>query len=328
MEVKNQIVTSQSNKQPSFSEVINTPTYQALLRNSISDEKRRARFVTGVIAAVSNNPTLASDCTASSVVSAALQGEALGLSPSPTLGEYYIVPYKNKKSDGQGKAAFQIGVNGLKQLAMRTGLYRDLDAIEIREGEYKGRDKETGKPIFEFIEDDEVRENLPIIGYLAYYELLNGFRRRVYFSEEKVVNWANKYSPSFKKETWQRYKDDKITDSYEKTKLDGIHWYGNHTAMGLKTVMRQLLKDAPKSIEMNDALIKDSENEKDISAAVPENVSDLFFSSENVPEKAESDNGETLTVIVDEMPLPEESKKAAVKTSRGKKNAENELFGD
>ena len=101
------------------------------------------------------------------------------MAPSAALGQYWLIPYKNNKT-GITVCQFQLGVAGYKQLAMRSGQYLDIDAIEVREGEYKGRDKQTGKPVFEFFDDDDVRESLPIIGYLAYFELLNGFKKSGY----------------------------------------------------------------------------------------------------------------------------------------------------
>ena len=76
-------------------------------------------------------------------------GEALNLSPSPQLGQFWIVPFNNRKK-GVKEGTFQLGANGYKQLAMRTGQYKDIDFLEIHEGEYKGRDKFTGKQVFEF----------------------------------------------------------------------------------------------------------------------------------------------------------------------------------
>ena len=91
-----------------------------------------------------------------------------------------MVPYNDKK---RGKVAqFQIGYKGYIQLAERSGQYLDLDAFPVVEGEYKGRDRFTRRPILEFLEDDGERENRPVVGYYAYFELTNGFRKVLYLS--------------------------------------------------------------------------------------------------------------------------------------------------
>ena len=157
--------------------------------------KNATRFVTSIISAVQANPTL-QECTNQSILSAALQGEALNLPPSPQLGYFYMVPFNNKKK-GCKEAQFQLSAKGYKQLAMRSGQYRDIDVFYIREGEYLGRDKYTGKQKFEFIEDDDERESRPVIGYLAYFETLKGFRKQLYWTKTKMEKHADKYSQAF-----------------------------------------------------------------------------------------------------------------------------------
>ena len=160
MAVKNSLVRGQQ-KQP-FSVVINSSGYQKMINNALKDPKRANRFVASVISAVSLNPVL-QECEPGTIVSAALQGESLELSPSPQLGQFWMVPYDDKKR-GRKIAQFQIGYKGFVQLAIRSGQYLDIDAIEIREGEYLGRNRASGKPEFSFITDDEQREALPVIG--------------------------------------------------------------------------------------------------------------------------------------------------------------------
>ena len=112
------------------------------------------------------------------------------------------MPFKQKaKYDREGhllspecfKAQFVLGYKGYIQLALRSGQYRKLGCMEIRQGEYLGKDPETAEPRFRFIEDDDLRERLPIVGYMAHFEYLNGFRKRIYWSREKVLNHAAVY---------------------------------------------------------------------------------------------------------------------------------------
>lgn len=252
MSVNNSLTKSQ--EKPKFSAVISSEGYQRMINSTLRDPKRANRFIAAVTSAVVTNPTL-QECDPATIISAALLGESLELSPSPQLAQYYLIPY-NDKNKGIKNAQFQLGVNGYKQLAMRSGQYADIDAIEVRQGEYKGRDKETGKPVFEFIEDEDLRESTPIIGYLAYFELLNGFKKRVYFSYEKMLNHADKYSQAFNKEKYKELQEGKIPKS-DLWKYSSP-WYSGFDGMALKTVIRQLIsKWGIMSIEMQDAYTKD-----------------------------------------------------------------------
>ena len=90
------------------------------------------QFVTSIISAVNANPQL-QECTNASILSAALVGQSLKLSPSPQLGQYYFVPYKNNRT-GTTEAQFQIGYRGMYQLAIRSGQFKKLNALAIKEG--------------------------------------------------------------------------------------------------------------------------------------------------------------------------------------------------
>lgn len=208
-------------------------------------------FITSVISAVNNTPAL-QECEANSIISAALLGQSFHLTPSPQLGYFYMVPFGDKNSDCK-KAQFVMGYKGYLQLAMRTQEYIDIDAIEVREGEYKGRDKFTGRPQFEFIEDDDVRESLPVVGYMSFFEMKGGYIKRMYWSKEKMLKHADKYSPAFelngktiytKKGPVQKVPyEEYIKGNYDpKTEwLYSSHWYQNFDEMAKKTMLRQLL---------------------------------------------------------------------------------------
>lgn len=210
--------------------------------NEMIGGKDGQRFITSIISAVSANPSLA-ECDHSTILSAAMQGEALKLSPSQQLGHYYLVPYRDNNLK-RTVAQYQIGYKGYIQLAMRSGQYRDLDVIEIREGEYKGKDKFTGKPVIEFIEDDDERENMPVIGYFAYFELLNGFRKSLYWSKAKMEKHALQYSKGYAS-------DRRNNKAY-------TFWSKDFNGMAFKTMLRQLLsKWAVMSIDMQTAMTTD-----------------------------------------------------------------------
>lgn len=210
--------------------------------NEMIGGKDGQSFITSIISAVSTNPNLAR-CEHSTILSAAMQGSSLKLSPSNQLGHYYLVPYDDNKNH-RVVAQFQMGYKGYIQLAMRSGQYRDLDVMDIREGEYKGKDKYTGKPVIEFIEDDDAREELPIVGYFAYFELLNGFRKSLYWSKAKMEKHAMQYSKGYAS-------DVKKGNQY-------TFWSKDFNGMAYKTMLRQLLsKWAVMSIEMQTAMASD-----------------------------------------------------------------------
>lgn len=241
-------------KQAPFSVVIQSDMYKKLINNTLGDSKRATRFIASITSAVATNPTL-QECEPSTILSGALTGEALGLSPSPQLGQMYLVPFKNSKK-GTTEAQFILGAKGYKQLAIRSGQYKDLDFIEVREGEYLGRDEETGKQKFKFISDETERENKPVIGYLAYFELLNGYRKQIYWSKEKMLNHADKYSKAFNKKDYEKLLAGQIPEK-DKWKYSS-YWYADFDGMSEKTLYRQLIsKHGVMSIEMQDAYTKD-----------------------------------------------------------------------
>ena len=206
-------------KKQTFSVAISTESYQNLIRNTLKDPKRANRFIASITSAVATTPALQT-CEPSSILAGGLLGEALNLSPSPQLGQYYLVPFKQKaKYDREGhllspecsKAQFVLGYKGYVQLALRSGQYSDLDCMEIRQGEYLGKDPHTAKPQFKFIEDDDLRESLPIVGYMAYFEYLNGFRKCIYWSREKMLNHADTYSQAFSKDAYDKIQNGQIS---------------------------------------------------------------------------------------------------------------------
>lgn len=246
-----------SNNQPKFSVFMSQENIKNLVQQAVGQNAQS--FTTAIISAVSNNPDL-QKCSQVTILSAALQGEALKLSPSPQLGQYYMVPFNKKDKQGNivsVSAQFILGAKGYKQLAMRSGQYRDIDVLEIKEGEYKGRDKATGKQLFEFIEDDDIREEKPTIGYMAYFELLNGFRKTVYWTKNKMIKHADTYSQAFSADKYDDYINGKVPQK-ELYKYSSF-WYKNFTEMAFKTLLRYLLSQwGVMSIEMQKAIDLDN----------------------------------------------------------------------
>lgn len=201
----------------------------------------KQRFITGIISAVNNNPALA-DCTNQSILAGALLGESLKLSPSPQLGQYYLVPFNDNK---KGKVAqFQLGYKGYIQLAIRSGQYKKLNVLAIKEGELVRFDPLNEEIEVKLIEDEEAREQATTIGYYAMFEYVNGFKKALYWSRTKMEAHALKYSPG--------YANDK------KKGTAWTFWSKDFDGMAYKTMLRQLIsKWGIMSIEMSTALDSD-----------------------------------------------------------------------
>lgn len=203
-----------------FSVTIQTPAYQKLINDTLGDKEIARRFVAEISTVVSQNQALA-NCDPATVLSAGLLAQTLNLSLAPTLGYAYAIPYG-------GKAQFQIGWKGLVQLAQRSNQYARLGVRPVHKGEYIGQD-EMGDDTFKF---DHAFDNEEIIGYYAYFELVNGFKKTVYWTKEMIEKHAKKYS--------QAYRNGKSTK-----------WNDEFDAMAMKTVLKQLLsKWGPMSTEM------------------------------------------------------------------------------
>ena len=245
----------QAQQKPKFSVAITTKGYQSLIANTLRDPARVRRFTASVTSAVAVNPAL-QECDAGTILAGALLGESLNLSPSPQLGQYYLVPFKNRKAN-KTDAQFVLGYKGYIQLALRSGQYADLDVTEIKQGEYLGKDSMTGKPKFQFIEDDDQRDALPTVGYMAYFEYMNGFRKVLYWSKEKMMNHADIYSKAFSRQKYEELLAGKIPES-EMWKYSSF-WYKSFGDMAKKTMLRQLISRwGVMSIEMTKALESDN----------------------------------------------------------------------
>lgn len=229
----------------SFTQTVHTTGYQKMITATLKDPKAAARFTAAIISAVKQTPAL-EDCTPDSIVSCAFLGESLGLSPSPQLGQFYLVPFQ--KRGGPKEATFQLGYRGIVQLAMRTGEYKRMNVTGLKQGELLSWNPLTEEIDVSIIEDDELRESLPTTGYVASFELLNGFKKTIYWSKEKVINHADKYSQAFSKNaTTGRYPKVSFAD-YEAGKvpkgtewLYSSPWYTSFDGMAYKTLLRHIL---------------------------------------------------------------------------------------
>lgn len=203
--------------------------------NSVVGGKDGQRFISAIVSAVNTNPAL-QECTNQSILSGALLGESLKLSPSPQLGHYYLVPFNDKNV---GKVAqFQLGYKGYIQLAIRSGQYRKLNVIAIKKGELEYFDPlNEDIRVHLMVDDWDAREEAETIGYYAFFELVNGYRKAMYWSKKQMEAHALKYSPGYKAQKGYTF------------------WEKNFDAMAYKTMLRQLIsKWGVMSIDLQTAI--------------------------------------------------------------------------
>ena len=243
----------EAKKQPMITYLGNDMVKKSIA-NAIGEKDTQA-FISSLVSAVNTNPEL-SKCTNSSLLSAALLGHSLKLPQSPQLGMFYFVPYKSK--NGTTEAQFQISYKGLLNLAQRSGQYRKIHVTDIREGELKSYDPIEDTYEFDPVTDISKRLELPVIGYYAYYELLNGYKEKLFWSKEKMEAHAKKYSASYRN-GW--------SSSIWKTDFD---------KMAYKTMLRQLISKAPMSVEMTMAYTADQ-------AVLDENLNPMYI--DNTPDE-------------------------------------------
>ena len=231
---KNEVAVA--NKIP-FSAYMTSAMVKNRINQIIGDEKTGSRFISSIISAVNTNPTLA-ECDNASIVSGALLGESLKLSPSPQLGNFYLVPFNDKE---RGKVAqFQLGYKGYIQLAIRSGQYKKLNVLAIKEGELIKYDPLNEEIEVNLIDDEEVREKSKTIGYYAMFEYVNGFRKAIYWSKSKMEKHALQYSKGYQ------------------AKKGFTFWEKDFDSMAFKTMLRQLIsKWGIMSIDMQTAYESD-----------------------------------------------------------------------
>jgi len=220
-----------------FNATIQNERTQAYLKNVLG--KKKDSFVTSLTSLVANN-TLLQGCEPLTLMYSAIKATSLGLPFDPNLGMAYCIPYNNRKK-GIQEAQFQLGYKGTIQLALRSGQFKRLNVTDVREGEFGGIDLLTGDIKLNFIAD---RESKPVIGYVAYFQLTNGFEKSLYWTKEQCEKHAKRYSQTYANHT------DYIRNSSK--------WTTDFDAMAKKTVIKQLLsKYAPMSVEMQQGIQAD-----------------------------------------------------------------------
>lgn len=234
-------------------------------------DKGAGAFVTSILSLVKSTPQLAA-ADPKTVISAAMTAATLKLPIDPNLGFAYIIPYGKE-------AQFQMGYKGYIQLAMRTGQYKTINASVVYEGQVEGVDFITGEIIRGKKKSDKV------VGYVAYFELINGFSKMVYMTKEEMLRHAQTFSKSFSRSS--------------------SVWKTNFDAMGLKTVIRRLIsKYGIMSIEMQGAgLATALSADKEYDHLAEQNVTPLEAAAETI--EAETPTQEAPPAEVSAPPVAE-----------------------
>ena len=234
--VKNSLTNQKANQKLGITTYLSNDAVKNQI-NSIVGGKNGPRFISSIVSAVNANSQL-QQCTNQSILSGALLGESLNLSPSPQLGQYYLVPFNDRE---KGKVAqFQLGYKGYIQLAIRSGQYKKLNVLAIKEGELIRFDPLNDEIEVKLIEDEEAREQAETVGYYAMFEYTNGFKKAIYWSKKKMEAHAMKYSMGYR------------------AKKGYTFWEKDFDGMAYKTMLRQLIsKWGIMSIDMQTAIDAD-----------------------------------------------------------------------
>ncbi len=229
-----QVATTQN---MSLGELMHSPAIIGKLNEVWSSPQMANSFMSSVISVANGNPQLRR-AQPMSIIGAAMVAATMQLQVVPTLGQAYLVPYGSQ-------CQLQVGYLGLLQLCQRSGQFKKILAAPVHEGEYVSGDEFDEDYVF----DKKQRKSDKVIGYMAKFELLNGFTKVAYWEIDKVKAHAQKFSQAFRA-------------GYNSP------WRSDFNAMAQKTVLKSILKFAPKSIEMQKAVTFDQ-------AVVNTNVSDV-----------------------------------------------------
>ena len=205
-------------KTATIQSLMNSPAVMSKISKCLGTEKKAAAFASSVIS-IATGSALLRNCNPTTILGAAMVAATLDLPIVPTLGMAYIVPYK-------GQCQFQIGYKGLIELAERSGVFRNIIDEAVYEGQLVRKNKFTGEYVF----DEDAKKSDKIIGYMARFDLTNGFSKTIYWSKEEVEAHAKRFSQAY-------------------SKGHSTPWKTDYDAMARKTVLKALFaKYAPKSI--------------------------------------------------------------------------------
>ena len=233
--IQNQIAKKEQNQvqaqqKPNVNQLMNTILDGEKMRGRFDEllGKRAPQFISSVVSLVNASPAMQDAFYDSpmTVIQSALKAATFDLPIDQNLGYAYIVPFKNSKKTPEGEwvkkteASFILGWKGMHQLALRTGAYKTINVVDIREGELVSYNRLTEEVDIRFEEDEEKRESLPVIGYVGYYRLVNGAEKTIYMTVKQIENHEKKF---------------------RKGDYMGKGWKDDWDAMARKTVYRKLI---------------------------------------------------------------------------------------
>lgn len=231
--------------QASFASYVKSDAVLANIAKTLGSATRGKKFVASIISAVNTDKKLM-ECDFPTIISAGIVGDSLNLSPSPQLGHYYMVPFRDTKNN-RTVATFQLGYKGYLQLAIRSGQYKKINVVAVKEGELLSYNPFTEDIEVRAITDPLEREKAPTIGYYGMFELTNGFTKSMYWSKETMEEHAQKYSKGYAAHKGYTF------------------WEKDFDGMAFKTILRQLIsKWGIMSIEMQTAIETDMSFKDDV----------------------------------------------------------------
>lgn len=267
---------SQEVQKKSVNQIMNAMLDGEGMRKRFNDllGQRAPQFISSVVSLVNADANMQKAFYEApmTVIQSALKAASFDLPVDQNLGYAYIVPFNNYK-DGVKKmeAAFVLGWKGMHQLAIRTGAYKTINVVDIREGELKSYNRLTEEIKIEFIEDEDERESRNIIGYVGYYKLINGAEKTIYMTVKQIENHEKKF---------------------RKGQYQSKGWRENFDAMARKTVYRRLIgKWGVMSIEYQNS--KDGQN-------LADQMRDEFIDNESTAEPVVVDVDSETGEVIDE----------------------------
>lgn len=279
MKATNTITTSTpQDKKKTFSTFITGEAITNRINQLASSKEEGTQFIASLVAAVTTTPAL-QDCTHMSILNCGLQCLALKLSPTPQMGQFVFLPFRNN-NEGTVIATPVIGYKGYVQLAMRSGYYKKIIVLALREGEVAGWNPLEEELTATLIEDEDEREQTPIAGFYGFFEYHNGFRKSMYWNAGKMRNHAKRYSAAYRKDL-------------EKNTANTL-WSTDFEGMGNKTILRQLISRwGIMSTDMQRAFEIENETNTQTTAFVETDttVEDDFFN--DTPKKGEKEKAQS-----------------------------------
>jgi recombination protein RecT len=254
--------TALTTRQMSISQYLNSDNVKKHVEGILKE--RAPQLMTSLISLSNLTPGLAK-CDPKTLLYCGMKAASLNLPLDNSLGFAYAIPFNNRKT-GTTEAQFMAGYRSYIQLAQRSGQYKKINVLEIKVGELVSWDPFTEALELQLINDQEQRDKAAVLGYAGMFELLNGFTKTIYWSKEKILKHAKRFSKTYNSGPWQ-------------TDFD---------AMAKKTVIKELIsKWGPMSIQLQEAVKFDQAviRETEDGAEIPDYVDAQYeVDAKEVPE--------------------------------------------